>query len=310
VAAFVLLALLFEPFPIPASARDQIRASNQMQATRDMHPADAMLVAALQDLLPHDRRSVLLTPDRVASFITESIPYTFVTGGRDSSNAAAPATQRFFTESEPVSPWLDRNDIQLMQQWDVTHVVVEADDLRLPLLMLQPERFEEIGTVAGFYVFRVVNPGAVTDRRDDIFAQMNRRYSAQAIRRWTPSGFDLTQPPGDGWERFSAWRNSNETDVTRTGEAFALLINGQDAEALPLFESLHAAYPEIALFTDATAHLQASLGQPEQAGRTLLSVLESDSESARVLAARTLLSADFFYLLDDSERARVLAVID
>lgn len=304
--AVVLLALVFEPFPIPASARDQIRASNLMQATRDIHPSDVALVDALRGWLPDDRRSVIISPNRVASAITESVPYTLVTGGRASSNFAFPGNRRFFNEGGNIYPFLDRIDIQYMRRWNVTHIVVEADNTRLASLLLQPERFELLGAVEGFYVFRV---GTLEETPADArFFQMNRQYIEQAIRRWTPDGFDLTLPPGTRWRRFVAGWQNEEGDLARMGEAFAYLMAGDDAAALPLFEALHAAHPSIPLFAEATAHLQAALGSPEAGEQTLLAALDADTAATRVLAARALLTDDFFYLLDETEREHVLTV--
>ncbi len=85
---------------------------------------------------------------------------------------------------------------------------------------------------------------------------------------------------------------------------------GEDERALPEWQALHAARPESALIAGALAATQAALGDPGAGRDGLLAQLDSGDVGARLLAARTLLSADFVYLLDDSQLDRVLGVVE
>ena len=88
------------------------------------------------------------------------------------------------------------------------------------------------------------------------------------------------------------------------------MMAGDDDLALPLWEGLHTDYPDVALFADALAHSHRTLEEPAQGAQVLLAGLESDSASTRVLAARTLLTEDFFYLLDDANLDMILTITE
>lgn len=312
IAAVALLALLIEPIPIPASARDQIRASNLLQAQRDINPWDEALIATLNDILPRGERSVILAPEPGANFIVESVPNTFITGGRASSNVAASGSRRFFTASDPPAPWLDAVDIDYLNEWGVTHIVARADDTRLPQLLLGPDRFEHLADTAGFRIFRVTGDLTVTPA-DELFAAMNALYAEDDLSRWGPGGFDLTQPAGDAdsWAALAAaWADRPQNDLTRLGLAFTWLMMGDDAAVLTAWSDLHAEYPDVAPFTGAVAHLRAARGGPAEAAQTLLAALDSADPRVQMLAARTLLTADFYHLLTDDQLDRALSVTE
>ena len=316
IVAVTIILLLFEPLPIPASTRDQIRAFNALQSLRYLHPAHMQLADSLKTLLPDDETSVLMTPHTVANIAIEELPRTLITGGRESRNTAAAGDRRFFTESDPPAPWLDTEDLAFMAQFGVTHIIMEADDTRLPQLLLQPERFELLDTPAGFLVFRLL-PGATRPGPfDERFARMNALYGEMAQRRWGRDGFALVVP-GDAetWEPLAAeWADALEAqpddDLARLGLAFSHLMMGADEQALPLWQALHERYPDVALFTDALAHTQRVLGLPGDGVQTLLAAAQEAAPAARVLAARTLLTESFFYLLDDARLQQVLAVTE
>lgn len=306
----VMLALLIEPFPIPASARDQIRASNLLQSTRDIRPWDQALLAALAEALPDDRRSIILSPEPGANFIIESLPRTFITGGRASRNLAAEGSRRFFSQTPPAVPWFDSVDLAFLRQWGVTHIVVEMDDTRLAQLSMQPERFDRLGSAAGFVLFRVagsLEPDAV----DDLFVQMNTLYAAQGINRWSKQGFLLTNPGTQtGWRAIAEqWAALPDSDRARLGSAFTQLMIGQNRADVALWDELRADYPTVPLLYEAAAALHAATNRPAESAAVLVEALESDDAGVRVLAAKTLLTDDFLYLLDDDEQlARALAV--
>src|SRR5690606_29217943 len=106
-AGVALIVLVVEPFPIPASPRDQIRASNAIQAMRQRHRADVVLTDALRDLLPDNSRSIVITPERPANFVIEDVPFTFITGGRASGNVTYRPTRRFLSDRLNGQYWLD-----------------------------------------------------------------------------------------------------------------------------------------------------------------------------------------------------------
>lgn len=309
-----MLLLLFEPVPIPASPRDQIRASNRMQATRDMQPWDRALVAALNDVLPHSHRSIIMSPSGVANYIIENVPHTLILGGRASSNVAHPANARFFTEvtsrSPTANPWLDRKDIEAIHEWGVTHIIIEADDSRLPQLVMQPERFKRLTTTAGFLIFEV-QPNITVTPVDDLFGQMNAVYAELEQPRWEPGSINFQLPrPSDA----ASWReivwDSHDGNLAVYGRALTLTLSGEDTQALPLWEELSAAYPDMFLFRSAAAHTRRMVESSPEAIRPLLDSLDSDFAPLRVLAARDLLNAFFLYLLDDAHLDRIIAAAE
>lgn len=314
VTGLVMLALLFEPFPIPASARDQLHASNTIQAVRDIQPFDHALLAELARVLPADQRSVFMAPDHVANYIIESIPHTLIMGGRASSNRSHPANARFFNQPgrglRGIFPWLDTTDLQAMTEYGVTHIVIQASDSRLPQLIMQPERFEQIGQAVGFFIFAVKN--TAPDTLDARFKAMNDLYSTLQFPRWQPDGFQLPRPADpDPWrELAAAWETEAESDTVRYGLAFTYVMMGEDEKALPLWETLHSDYPDIALLADAFAHTRRLLDSSPAAIEPLLTALNGDSETARVLAAHTLLSETFLYLLTSEQITQALSVIE
>lgn len=306
--ALIMLALLFEPVPIPASARDQIRASNAAQRLRAAHVTDAALITALEDILPDGTRSILLAPNQVSSAITEQISYTFITGGRDSSNRAAPGSARFLNDTDTVKPWLDADDLAYLQTWGVTHIVIPADYTRVTQLTLQPSRFELIRRVAGYNIFKIqgsLNP----TRADTLYVQMNTMLVEQRINRWTPLGFSLEQPDGgESWDAIiEAWEALPVDDEQRLGLGFSLLMRGRDEEALNIFEPLRTEHRDLPLLHEVVAALRMQLNLPDPE-MSLIDALSSDQAEVRVLAARRLLTPAFIAFVDDDELDRTIAV--
>jgi tetratricopeptide (TPR) repeat protein len=312
-AATWILVTLIEPFPLPVSARDQIYASNQMQATRDIRPFDRQYVADLRTLLPADTRSVILAPNRNANYIIESVPHTLITGGRagTGNGASYQATARFYGESNPPAPWLDSDDLAFIARYKVTHIVVADDDTRLPQLLLQPGRFAYVGQTVGYRVFRVL-PDIQPNEADERYKQMNAVYGKLPGRRWGRDGFRLSIAGDDAlWKPFrDAWaaalqKNAND-ETARLGLAFAATMSGDDAAALPLWEALEAARGDLFLYHQAVANARQMLGQPEAAS-PLLKLLNSEGADA-VLAARELLSETFFYQLDAEQIQKIIDI--
>ncbi len=293
-------ALWFEPFPLPASARDQQAAYYQTQAQRHTIPAHHRLITALKDVLP--RTSVLTVPVDVANLVIEDISGTLVTGGRRNRNTAYAGDRRFLTESTPPAPWLDETDLAFLAEFGVTHLVLEADDTRLPQLLLQPERFEPLGSAAGYLIFGV-RPGIEADETDALFGRMNAHYGELGAPRWERDGFFLARPGDVAWAELTAdWERrlaEQPDDRARLGLAFSYLMLGEDAKALPLWAALHDDYPAVTLYADALAYTLRESGSLEAGADVLRGQLTSEDETARVLAARSLLTGAFVYLLDE-----------
>lgn len=310
-AAFLVVVglLLLEPFPIPASARDQLHAYSQAQSPRYMNAAQRELITALPDLLP--KTSVVIAPRDVSNLVIEDVSGTLIIGGRESRNTAAAGDNRFFTRSTPPAPWLDTLDLAFLKQFGVTHIILEADDTRLTQLRLQPERFEILGTPAGYTVFKVL-PDIQTDERNALFAQMNTLYGQMSAPRWGRDGFALAKSGDASWQdvvtEWEKYLAAQPDDISRFGLAFSYLMLGDDQAALPLLATLQEHYPQMVLLTDALAYTLRESGSPEAAAALLQENLTSDSVPARVLAARTLLTGDFAYLLDANDLAQVIEV--
>lgn len=303
------LALLAEPFPIAQSTRDQISAANASQALRDIHPFDEALLTRLRALPVPSDKVVYVTPNRVASYVIESVPNAFITGGREENNLALPGSSRFF--ESPDAPWLDAEDIAFLQKFRANYLVIPADNTRIPQLLLQPERFAWVDTVAGYLIFQVRQIDTITDV-DRTFAQMNTLYQADPSPRWGTDGFHLDQQANaDHWQPIIAeWQkqlaDDPANDDARYGLAFATLLSGSDQN--DEWASLSEAHPDIFLMADAHAQLLLKQGQAQAATNILLGKLETAAASQRVLSARELLTETFVHHLTPEQVNTVLAL--
>ncbi len=306
-AAAVAL-LLFEPVLVTASARDQIRASNLAQAARHMRASDQQLVNDLRGWLHASPSAVVVSPNRVANFISEDVPGALITGGRASSNDTFGLTETFMAEDAP--PWLTADDFAEAAEWGVTHVVMPADNWRVGQLRLMPETFELLGESSGYVVFgwRAGAMPAVAS----VYAEINDLIDRQESTRWTADGFDLTQPANpDGWAALlAALEDAPQDDSALYARAFVLTMLGDDASAAPLWADLHDRYPDVALFAETAAASMAALDQPERGQQLLFAATENGPVPARLLAARALLSPTYFYLLSDAELDALLELIE
>jgi tetratricopeptide (TPR) repeat protein len=307
--------LVFEPVPISASARDQLRAYNLMQSQRYMHPSQVALSASLRNHLPADAITVVVTPYDVANIVIEDLPSTLITGGRAGRNLASPGNQRFFTESAPYAPWLDSADLEWLAEWGATHIVTLADTTRLPQMRLQPDRFALLDTPEGYTVFQI-QPGIQPDAADALYARMNDLYAEVEQPRWGRDGFNLILPGDpDTWRPIAdEWQtlleaNTND-DWARLGLAYTYLMMGQDADALPLWEALHDQYPDEPFYTDALASTLQRVDPARDSAVPLIDALSSQFPPSRILAARRLLTDVFFYRLSDEQLAQIFAVTE
>ncbi|MCB9451249.1 MAG: hypothetical protein H6672_07400 [Anaerolineaceae bacterium] len=313
VSALLLVVLLYEPFPLAASPRDQINAYNEIQGLRRERPEQAVLIEYLRTVLSPDTRAVILSPYETANIIVEDIFNTLTTGGRASRNTAAAGDKRFFTLSDIPAPWLDTADLDYLQKWGVTHIVLRASDTRLPQLRLQPERFPFLGEVAGYEVFAVEQAQLEPTPLDDLFARMNATYAEGAApTRWGRDGFNLIIPGSpERWDALvAAWENQPESDLSRLGMALSATLAGNDTLALPTWDALYAQYPAISLYANGAASTAQYLTPGAENIAPLLANLDSADTTAQVLAARSLLTGTFFYLLSPEQLDAVLAVTE
>lgn len=310
-AAFALL--IYEPLPIPASARDQIRAFNAAQESERLPAAHIELAAALRALLPQTGYTVVAVPPGATNAVIEMVPGAFVTGGRRGRDQATNADARFYTLLGR-APWLDEADLRFLSEYDVRYVALNADDTRLPQIAMQPERFAFERAVGGYSIYRVL-PGLTPDETDAQFAAMNALYAAIARPRWERAGFAPPLPGDARWGAFAAaWAQrleaQPEDDRARLGLAFSRLLAGDDAGALDQWAALRQRYPQVAFYRAAEAHARYA-AQPDASSIVpLLDGLATPDAGAALVCARALLSETFFYLLTGEQIDALLTLID
>ncbi|MEO8610208.1 MAG: hypothetical protein ABI690_20100 [Chloroflexota bacterium] len=313
-AILVMGLLIFEPFPIPTSARDQIRAFNAMQTQRLLHPAQEALAASLKTHLPAGQIAVLMTPYDVANVVIEELPDTLITSGRLNRNLAIAGNNRFMNEGAVDSaPWLDGDDLAFIAKWNVADIVTLAQTTRVAQMSLQPDRFTRLDTPSGYMIFQI-KPDKVADAVDGLFGQMNTLYAATKQPRWGREGFNLIlpgdeaawKPIADSWE--TLLKNQPDNDRVRLGLAFTYTMMGADADALPVWQKLYDTYPDVPLYADALASTTQQVDPTQDSPAPLLASLSSDYDAARVLAARRLLTDTFFYRLKPEQLAKIIQV--
>lgn len=303
----VILVLLLVG-PVSFSAASQLDALHQDWDHLRIGSAEEEMLEALKTIVPAGQRSIILAPAAISNTIIESVPHTLVTGGAETVADA----NRFFVEATPPSPWLDDIDVAFLRRTATNYIVIEAGNIRVPQLLLQPDRFRKRASPAGYLIFQVranLAPNVV----DKVFGQMNAIYRAVDAPRWTPAdGFALVrsadsvpwQPIMELW-RFLLDQQPNN-DLVRFGQAFTATLMGRDGDGLPLWASLQRRYPNIHLLTDGLAFTSLILGQGKDAVQILMQSLSSPSRATQVLAARSLLTDSFLYLLNDDEVKQVI----
>jgi hypothetical protein len=313
-AILVMGLLVFEPFPIPASARDQIRSFNAMQRLRILHPAQEALAASLRANLPAGEIAVLMTPYDVANVVIEELPDTLITSGRRNRNLAIEGNNRFMNEDAANSaPWLDGDDLTFIAKWGVDDIVTLAATTRVPQMLLQPDRFARMDTPSGYVIFQVKSD-ITADAVDSLYGHMNTLYAATQQPRWGRAGFNLIlpgdeaawKPIADSWQ--ALLKDQPDNDRARLGLAFSYTMMGADADALPVWQKLYEQYPDIPLYADALASTMQQVDPAQESTAPLLAALSSDNDASRVLAARRLLTDTFFYRLSAEQLAQIIQV--
>jgi hypothetical protein len=314
VGSGVMALLLFEPFPIPASARDQLRAYNTMQSLRYLHPAQEALSASLQAHLPPGTIAILATPYDVANVVIEDSPDTLITGGRRTYNLAYDGNNRFMNEGAVDAPWLDMADLEFLEKWGVTHIITLVETTRLAQMLLQPERFELLDRPSGYTIFRL-KPDIAADTIDALYGEMNTLYVTMETPRWGRTGFNLILPGDEvAWTPIAEqWQilldEQPDNEQARLGLAFTYTMMGADSEALPLWRALYEAHPDVPLYADALASTIQQVDPTQDSIAPLVDSLGSAYDAARVLAARRLLTDTFTYRLNDEQLQQVVGVM-
>jgi hypothetical protein len=315
-AVLTIIVMLFEPFPINASPRDQLRAYNDIQSLHRLHPSQEALVSTMRSLIPQDAISVFVTPWDVANVVIEEVPGALITGGRDQGiNLSAPGNDRFFDSTKPAAPWLDTTDLEFLAKWNTKYIITLADTTRLPQLRLQPGRFKFLAVPAGYTIYEIL-PSIQQDADDALYAQMNQIYATTERPRWGPDGFKLIlpgdsftwKPVADQWQ--AVLSAHPDDDRAHLGLAFTYTMMGRDTDALPLWQVLHDRYPDENLYTDAVASTQEAINPDQNTIAPLIASLDSSSDAARVLATRRLLTDTFFYHLNHEQLQRIFAVTE
>ncbi|MBL8165554.1 MAG: hypothetical protein JNJ61_26460, partial [Anaerolineae bacterium] len=310
-ATFALL--IYEPLPIPGSARDQIRAFNAAQESERLPAAHIELAVALRELLPSTGHTVVAVPPGVTNAVIEMVPGAFVTGGRRGRDQATNADARFYTLLG-AAPWLDDADLRFLAEYDVRYMVLNADDTRLPQIAMQPERFAFERAVGGYSIYRVL-PGITADETDAQFAAMNALYAEIERPRWERAGFTPPLPGDARWDDFAAaWSEQLDTqgdaDRARLGLAFSRLMAGDDAGALAEWAALRERYPQVAFYRVAEAYARYAAQPDANSIAPLIDGLAVPDVGTALVCARALLSETFFYLLTPEQTDALLALID
>jgi hypothetical protein len=310
-AAFALL--IYEPLPIPTSARDQIRAFNAAQESERLPAAHLELAAALRELLPTTGHTVVSVPPGVTNAVIETVPGAFVTGGRRGRDQATNADARFYTLLG-AAPWLDDADLRFLAEYDVRYIALNADDTRLPQIAMQPERFAFERAVGGYSIYRVL-PGITADETDAQFAAMNALYAEIERPRWDRAGFTPPLPGDARWADFAAaWAEQltaqPDDDHARLGLAFSSLMAGDDAGALNEWAALRERYPQVAFYRVAETYARYAVQPDAGSIAPLLDGLAAPDVGTALVSARALLNETFFYLLTSEQIDSLLTLID
>jgi hypothetical protein len=306
----LMLVLLLEPVPIAGSTREQMATLEALRSPTYIRSFERELLAGLTKILPDNMLSILVTPGRVAGLVVESFPRTMVANSRPAD--VDTGAQRFQGEAEP---WLDRADIDFLRRVKATHVILEHTSTRVPQLLLQSERFEMAGDIAGYFVFRIHGP-LLSDPSDALFEAMNAHYRQVEHPRWKGTSFDLVRPGVDWTFMVTRWQESlsqqPDNTMARLGLATAYVMSAQDDLAIPLWETLHREHSPIFMFGAMTANLRQHHTPAHtidgSGPRVLSAMLNGPSPSLQVQAAQVLLTEPFFYTLEDSDLEHIIDI--
>ncbi len=300
-----LFLTLFEPIPIPDSARDQLRTMQDMLAPLTIQPSDAQFASELRGVLKGSAIQIILAPPSLAETILEQVPNTLVV--TEATGVYQSQAARFFGDAKLVTPLLDAADIAFLRETKVNDVVLSLFDTRYPQFLLDPSRFELVYTADSYAMFKV-KPLDQPIASDLLFAQENQIFSQHYVSAWQHSGmaeFPFVSFSDPGALR-SAWNELPASPLRDYGLALLDTMSRNFAAAAPLWESLHAEYP---IFVDALALSWDQSNRGTDAVSTLLNALSLPDPGAQLTAARALLTERYFYRLSTDDIQHVLRVI-
>lgn len=314
--AAAILLLYFEPIPIPASARDQIRAMNEIQGMRDMLDADQALIDNLATVVAAQNQSevVILGPERSLAYVMEEIPGALTPAGRtwSNDNKGSEGARRFYSLGAEPSFFLDSQDLAYLRTWDVDYVVTLADHSRVFQLRLDQRRFREVAAVDGYLVFAVLATDSSAEY--DLFRAMNDQLAADQNPRWQDGHFAVAQAGNPAWHRLrQQWESlppGAATPSVTYGRAASLYFEGRDAEALPLFRDLLALMPDNLTLIEVTIRLMIAQEQNEVARSILLGAAASHDPGTRAGTAALALSPGVFFVLETEDIDPILQAVD
>jgi hypothetical protein len=313
--ASLTIVLLADPFGIPYGPQAQLAAVTSTLALRDIQPFDEHLLDRLRQRFPAPGapHSVWLAPNRIASFIIESVPGARITGGRRDENDSLMGALRYY---DPETPWLDAQDLAFLSDWGVTHTIMEAGDTRLSQMLLQPQRFRLVEQVDGYSVFEVIADALTATPADALFLEMNRAILDAPQPRFERGAFYLARAGDEArWDALSqrwqqAVNRAPEDASAQLGLAFTRMLAGQDDAASALWQALHARAPALWLPTLALATTLREDSALDAARAMLADTLRQPDPVLQVQAADRLLTEPFSFLMDDALLSEVLAVHD
>ena len=305
-AALFLLLLLFEPVSfLYDSPHDQIEAINTTYEMRQIRPFDQQMLADLPSVIDVKTTTRILTDESTGGYLVETFPNIFVPA-RESPPSIIQAKTRLLDDDVP---FVDADDITYLRDYQFTDAIVQANAFAATTLLLQPERYELLKNSAGYLIFRLVDEPQV-NAADRLFSQMNQVYATLDLPRWQGGQFFLPRSADPKpWEAIAAaWKEQPASDTSRFGLAMTYLLMGRDQDALPLWEGLYQARPEIPFLADALAYTWRQMGNGKRSVAPLLQNLEAGQAYIRVLAARTLLTDSFFYLIDSTQIDQIIRI--
>lgn len=314
--ALAILVLYVEPIPIPASAKDQIRAMNELQGLRDVLDADQALIDKLIPIVSAQNQDevVILAPERSLGYLMEEIPGALTPAGRTWSgkNEGSEGARRFYSLGAEPSLFLDTQDLAYLRTWDVHYVVMLATDSRVPQLRFDQHRFRQVAAVDGYLVFQVL--ATESSAEYELFRAMNDQLAADQNPRWHDGHFAIEQAGNPAWHHIrQQWESLATRAATPSviyGRAASLYFEGRDAEALSLFDELLAMMPDNLTLIEAVVRLMIAQEQHDAARSLLLEAAASRDPGTRAGAAALAVSPEVFFVLEADSIDPILDAVD
>ena len=307
VTLIFLTLTLFEPIPIPYSARDQLRTLDDLQAhltvfAAHVHFADA--VAARIDTTTAKR---FLAANAIAGTLIEQVPNALV--AMFASGAYQLPTERFFNIADPLTPFLDTADLQFLQAAHIDYIVVEVFNTRYPQLLLDTTHFELDYQAGGIALFRVRLTDVTIE--DALFAEMNAALPPSVAQTWVASGIgavpaNLSIDTGTAERLRAAWEALPSSPLRDYGLAFISLFSPFPNLSVDQWRTLSAMTP---VFVENLALAYAKDQQELLGVQVLVGSSRSRDVNVRLTAVRALFTERYFWRLSADELDTLLAII-